>query len=126
MGSEGWHLDVLKKWMDNTEAENAWMRPHGWRFSCRDRNDAVQGYRARYRKADLNIISFCSLSYKKPVFFLLMSNKNELVISANKETMTAMKQTLIAVALLTWLSATCQFVVSFIDFIRLRDDRIFI
>ena len=52
MGSEGWHLDVLKKWMDATEAENTWMRPHGWRFSCRDRNQQVQGYRARYRKVD--------------------------------------------------------------------------
>ena len=51
-GSEGWHLDVLKKWLDNTEAENTWMKPHDWRFSCRDRNDQVKGYKARYRNYD--------------------------------------------------------------------------
>ena len=39
-GSEGWQLDILKAgWMTT----NSGYSPHGWRFSCRDRNDNVQG-----------------------------------------------------------------------------------
>ena len=39
-GSEGWQLDILKAgWM----TANSGYSPHGWRFSCRDRNDNVQG-----------------------------------------------------------------------------------
>ena len=45
-------MDVLKKWLDPSETENTWMRPHGWRFSCRDRKDTIKGYKARYRNPD--------------------------------------------------------------------------
>ena len=39
-GSEGWQLDILKAgWM----TANSGYSPHGWRFSCRDRNDDVKG-----------------------------------------------------------------------------------
>ena len=39
-GSEGWQLDILKAgWMTT----NSGYSPHGWRFSCRDRNDDVKG-----------------------------------------------------------------------------------
>ena len=39
-GSEGWQLDILKAgWM----TINSGYSPHGWRFSCRDRNDDVKG-----------------------------------------------------------------------------------
>jgi len=48
-GSEGWQLDILKAgWM----TANSGYSPHGWRFSCRDRNDDVKGYRARIRDPD--------------------------------------------------------------------------
>ena len=47
-GSEGWHLDVLKKWLESTNG----MKPNGWRFSCRDRNDPIKGYKARFRNYD--------------------------------------------------------------------------
>ena len=72
-GSEGWPLDILKRWMDKTtpakpvdgfNAEpvgpsgiamnvNNPFKPHGWRFSCRDRRDTqTQGYMARWRNPD--------------------------------------------------------------------------
>ena len=39
-GSEGWQLDILKAgWMTPSSVYT----PHGWRFSCRDRNDDVKG-----------------------------------------------------------------------------------
>ena len=39
-GSEGWQLDILKAgWM----VPGSGYSPHGWRFSCRDRNDDVKG-----------------------------------------------------------------------------------
>jgi hypothetical protein len=48
-GSEGWQLDILKAgWMTPSSVYT----PHGWRFSCRDRNDDVKGYRARIRDPD--------------------------------------------------------------------------
>ena len=38
LGSEGWHLDVLKRWLTPTDK----LKPHGWRFACRDRNEAAK------------------------------------------------------------------------------------
>ena len=37
---EGFHLDIIKKWFDSTTTN---MAPHGWRFSCRNRNSNVKG-----------------------------------------------------------------------------------
>ena len=37
---EGFHLDIIKKWFDSATTN---MAPHGWRFSCRNRNSNVKG-----------------------------------------------------------------------------------
>ena len=37
---EGFHLDVIKEGWFNAASG---MGPNGWRFSCRDRNDNIQG-----------------------------------------------------------------------------------
>ena len=37
-GSEGWHLDVLKRWLTPTDK----LKPHGWRFACRNRDETTK------------------------------------------------------------------------------------
>ena len=38
LGSEGWHLDVLKRWLTPTDK----LKPHGWRFACRNRDETTK------------------------------------------------------------------------------------
>ena len=42
---EGFHLDIIKQWFAGDLA------PHGWRFSCRNRNSNVQGKKTAYNFA---------------------------------------------------------------------------
>ena len=54
LGSEGWHLDVLKRWLTPTDK----LKPHGWRFACRNRDEASKTQGIIYLTKNGFILSF--------------------------------------------------------------------